>query len=125
LRLKAAEKLGIAEVPVILCDDWSDAQVKTFRLLVNRSVTWADWDMELLSLELTEAMFMGRGPMPARQPGRSSRPSWSRPSLLGERLAPLELTASIPGISSLPKTQVSHTLNRTRASDYLRVVAQV
>ncbi len=54
LRLKAAEKLGIAEVPVILCDDWSDAQVKAFRLLVNRSVTWADWDMELLSLELTD-----------------------------------------------------------------------
>ena len=54
LRLKAAEKLGIAEVPVILCDDWTDAQVKAFRLLVNRSVTWADWDMELLSLELTD-----------------------------------------------------------------------
>ena len=54
LRLKAAEKLGIGEVPVILCDDWTDAQVKAFRLLVNRSVTWADWDMELLSLELTD-----------------------------------------------------------------------
>ena len=54
LRLKAAEKLAIAEVPVILCDDWSDAQVKAFRLLVNRSVTWADWDMEPLSLELTD-----------------------------------------------------------------------
>jgi len=39
---------------VILCDDWTDAQVKAFRLLVNRSVTWADWDMELLSLELTD-----------------------------------------------------------------------
>src|SRR6266436_3249791 len=52
LRLKAAEKLGIAEVPVILCDDWTDAQVKAFRLLVNRSVNWADWDSELLSLEL-------------------------------------------------------------------------
>src|SRR2546425_363556 len=32
LRLKAAEKLGITEIPVILCDDWSDAQVKAFRL---------------------------------------------------------------------------------------------
>src|SRR5258708_17359457 len=53
-RLKAAEKLGIAEVPVIRCDDWTDAQVKAFRLLVNRSVTWADWDMELLSLELSD-----------------------------------------------------------------------
>ena len=54
LRLKAAEKLGMAEVPVIPCDDWTDAQVKAFRLLVNRSVNWADWDPELLSLELLE-----------------------------------------------------------------------
>src|ERR1051326_6249090 len=38
LRLKAARKLGIAEVPVILCDEWTDAQVKAFRLMVNRSV---------------------------------------------------------------------------------------
>src|ERR1700752_1343133 len=54
LRLKAAEKLGMTEVPVILCDDWTEAQVKAFRLLVNRSVTWADWDSELLSLELLD-----------------------------------------------------------------------
>src|SRR5262245_10255753 len=54
LRLKAARKLGIAEVPVIRCDEWTPAQVKTFRLMVNRSVTWADWDEELLSLELKE-----------------------------------------------------------------------
>jgi len=54
LRLKAARKLGIAEVPVILCDEWSLAQVKAFRLMVNRSVAWADWDDELLSLELQD-----------------------------------------------------------------------
>src|SRR2546427_9226026 len=44
LRLKAAKKLGIKEVPVILCDEWSPAQVKAFRLMVNRSVSWAEWD---------------------------------------------------------------------------------
>jgi hypothetical protein len=54
LRLKAARKLGIAEIPVILCDEWTPAQVKAFRLMVNRSVTWADWDEELLALELQE-----------------------------------------------------------------------
>jgi ParB-like chromosome segregation protein Spo0J len=54
LRLKAARQLGITEVPVILCDEWTPAQVKAFRLLVNRSVTWADWDDELLALELRE-----------------------------------------------------------------------
>jgi DNA modification methylase len=54
LRLKAAKKLDIREVPVILCDEWTEAQVKAFRLLVNRSVAWADWDDELLSLELQD-----------------------------------------------------------------------
>ena len=54
LRLKAARKLGITEVPVILCDEWTPAQVKAFRLLVNRSVGWAEWDEELLGLELVE-----------------------------------------------------------------------
>jgi DNA modification methylase len=54
LRLKAARKLNIAEVLVILCDEWTPAQVKAFRIMVNRSVAWADWDEELLSLELQE-----------------------------------------------------------------------
>ena len=49
LRLKAARKLGMTEVPVILCDEWTEAQVKAFRLMVNRSVDWAEWDEELLA----------------------------------------------------------------------------
>jgi SAM-dependent methyltransferase len=52
LRLKAAAALELRELPVILCDEWTEAQVKAFRLLVNRSVAWADWDDELLALEL-------------------------------------------------------------------------
>jgi DNA modification methylase len=54
LRLKAARKLGLTEIPVILCDEWTPAQVKAFRLMVNRSVTWADWDEELLAVELQD-----------------------------------------------------------------------
>jgi hypothetical protein len=54
LRLKAARKLGITEIPVILCDEWTPAQVKAFRSMVNRSVTWAAWDEELLALEIQE-----------------------------------------------------------------------
>src|SRR5260370_14790465 len=54
LRLKTARKLNITEVPVILCDEWRPAQMKAFRLMVNRSVAWADWDEELLALELQE-----------------------------------------------------------------------
>jgi ParB-like chromosome segregation protein Spo0J len=60
LRIKAARKLGTwpggdtSQIPVILCGEWTEAQVKAFRLMVNRSVTWADWDEELLALELQE-----------------------------------------------------------------------
>src|SRR5579871_760196 len=54
LRLKAAIKLGLAEVPVILCDDWSEAQLKAFRLMVNRSASWAEWDLNLVALEFGE-----------------------------------------------------------------------
>src|ERR1700733_1360362 len=54
LRLKAAKKLGLLEIPTVLCDEWSEVQVKAFRLMVNRSVGWAEWDEELLALELQE-----------------------------------------------------------------------
>src|ERR1700681_1323659 len=60
LRLKAARRLGswpggdTTGIPVILCDEWTAAQVKAFRLMVNQSVTWASWDDELLALELQE-----------------------------------------------------------------------
>jgi DNA modification methylase len=54
LRLKAARKLGLLEIPVLLCDEWSPTQVRAFRLMANRSVGWAAWDEELLSLELQE-----------------------------------------------------------------------
>lgn len=54
LRLKAARQLGMTEVPVVLADEWTPAQVKAFRLAVNRSAEWAEWDEELLKLELDD-----------------------------------------------------------------------
>ncbi len=54
LRYKAACKLKLAEVPVALADDLTDAQIRAFRLLANKSATWADWDIGLLEQELTD-----------------------------------------------------------------------
>ena len=54
MRLKAALRLGLEQVPVILADDLTETQIKAFRILVNRSATWADWDDDLLRLELEE-----------------------------------------------------------------------
>src|SRR5215831_17515317 len=52
LRWKAAQRMKLDSIPVILCDDWSEAQIRAFRLLVNRSVAWAEWDLDRLSAEL-------------------------------------------------------------------------
>jgi DNA modification methylase len=54
LRLKAAQHLGLETVPVVLADDLTPMQIKAFRILANRSATWADWDEDLLRLELEE-----------------------------------------------------------------------
>lgn len=53
-RLKAAKKLGLEEVPVIMADDLSEEQVKAFRLADNKTAELAGWDFDLLSEELTE-----------------------------------------------------------------------
>jgi hypothetical protein len=59
LRLKAAAKLGLETVPVALADELSEAQIKAFRLTVNHSASWAEWNPQLLSLELDGLGQMG------------------------------------------------------------------
>jgi ParB family transcriptional regulator, chromosome partitioning protein len=59
LRLKAAKKLGLETVPVMLCDDMTDAQIKAFRISVNRVAEFAEWDDELLRVEFAELADMG------------------------------------------------------------------
>ena len=54
LRIKAARKLGLESVPVMLCDDMTDTQIKAFRISVNRIADLADWDLELLALEIED-----------------------------------------------------------------------
>ena len=54
LRLKAARKMGLKEVPVVNADDLTEAQIKAFRLVANQSANWAEWNEELLKLEFKE-----------------------------------------------------------------------
>lgn len=53
-RLKAALKLGLKEVPCIMADDLTEEQVKAFRLADNKVSEFAEWDDELLKLELED-----------------------------------------------------------------------
>lgn len=51
-RLKAAKKLGIDTVPVIVADDLTPEQVKAFRLADNKTGELAQWDLAKLEIEL-------------------------------------------------------------------------
>jgi len=59
-RLKAAQNLGLSVVPVHIAEGLTDTQKKAYRIADNRLNELAEWDNELLSLELealTEADF--------------------------------------------------------------------
>lgn len=53
-RLKAAHKLGLKQVPVIVADDLTPGQVKAFRLADNKTSELAEWDVGKLDIELGE-----------------------------------------------------------------------
>lgn len=54
LRLKAAKKIGCTKVPVIVCDDMTETQIKAFRISVNRMAELAEWDNDLLRVEIID-----------------------------------------------------------------------
>lgn len=51
-RYKAARKLHITEIPVIVADDLTEEQVRAYRLADNKSGEQAEWDGALLQIEL-------------------------------------------------------------------------
>lgn len=51
-RYKAAKKLSIEEVPVVVASNLSDEQVRAYRLADNKTSELTDWDMSLLDDEL-------------------------------------------------------------------------
>ncbi|MBS0195985.1 MAG: ParB N-terminal domain-containing protein [Planctomycetes bacterium] len=53
-RLKAAQKLGLAQVPVHVAEGLTPAQAAAYRIADNQTASIAEWDLELLPLELTD-----------------------------------------------------------------------
>lgn len=53
-RLKAAKRLKYKEVPCIIADDLTPDQVRAFRLVDNKVGELAEWDIDLLNIELSE-----------------------------------------------------------------------
>ena len=58
-RLQAAQKLGLSKVPTHIATGLTSAQVKAYRLADNRTGQEAEWDDELLGIELGELSELG------------------------------------------------------------------
>jgi len=53
-RWKAAQRLGLEKVPVHVARDLTPAQIRAYRIADNKTAELADWDSDLLSIELAE-----------------------------------------------------------------------
>jgi ParB-like chromosome segregation protein Spo0J len=53
-RWKAALKLGLTQVPVHVASELTPAQIKAYRIADNQTASIAEWDYQLLPLEITD-----------------------------------------------------------------------
>ena len=51
-RLKAAQKLGMTEIPVIVADDMTEEEAAAYRLADNKTAELAGWDFTALAEEI-------------------------------------------------------------------------
>jgi DNA modification methylase len=58
-RVLGARKLGTAEVPVMVANGWTKAQIKAYAIADNKLALNAGWDEALLSLEIAELQELG------------------------------------------------------------------
>ncbi|MCC6321123.1 MAG: ParB N-terminal domain-containing protein [Phycisphaerales bacterium] len=58
-RYKAAQKLGLARVPVHVATDLTPDKAKAYRIADNQTATIADWDLDILPIELAELKDLG------------------------------------------------------------------
>ena len=72
-RCKAAQKLGLEKVPVHVAKDLTPEQIKAYRIADNKTAELAEWNYELLPIELARTAGHGLRPGPA---GLSARTSW-------------------------------------------------
>ena len=58
-RFKAAQKLGLNEAPVTVAKDLSPEQIKAYRIADNKTAELADWNYDLLPIELGDLQTNG------------------------------------------------------------------
>lgn len=107
LRLKAALNLKLKHLPVILCDEWTPAQVKAFRIMVNKSTEWADWDSEALNAEMADLKALdfdlNLTGFDTGEVGALMEGSWAPPSRASQKPPEIQTIAPVAGEDDAPE----------------------
>ncbi len=53
-RFKAAQKIGMQEVPIVWADELTEAQVKAYRIMDNKSNEYSYWNYDILKQEILD-----------------------------------------------------------------------
>src|SRR3984893_13914288 len=93
LRVRAAIRLGLTEVPVIVARGWSEEEKRAYRLADNQLAARATWDPEQLYNELQALKFSGFDLDPI-----GFEPDQLATILVGLRPSGLAAPGSVPGI---------------------------
>ncbi len=62
-RVEAARRAGMREVPTLVADQWSKAQVRAYRLADNRLAELSEWNADLLAIELAAIIEFDETPL--------------------------------------------------------------
>ena len=109
LRWKAAKKLNLPTVPVLLADDLTETQIKAFRISVNKMSDKPEWDYDLLTLELED---LKAAEFAVELTGFNEDELLA---MLGENIDPLDEMPGLPEGDKEPFQQMTFTLHDTQA----------
>lgn len=61
-RYEASKKLELKEIPVLIADDLTEAQIKAYRIADNKTSEYSEWDYDLLKLEIDDLIELDYDP---------------------------------------------------------------
>ena len=111
-RLKAAQKLGLEEIPCVRADDLTEEQAKALRLADNKVGEIATWDFEKLEFELENIELdmseFGFGELPDFKDSEEEDPEEKYTQKIN--IPQYEITGARPELSDLLNTEKAETL---------------
>ncbi len=110
-RFKAAKKLKLEKVPVIVADDLSEKEVKALRLADNKTGELAEWDGDLLTKELEDLINIDMSQFGfTEEEAQSAVEVEEQPYTMAVNIPQYEIQGECPTISDLIDTDKTEEL---------------